>query len=897
MTAVAEQFREAIARAGLTPPSTIEADGRLHRFGLNGKASDKAGWYVFHADGLPAGAFGSWRDGTHETWRADPGRKLTDAERTEHRTRMAAISRERKAAEAEARAEAAKRAADIWSESIPATVHPYLTAKGVQPHGTRVYRDLLVVPVYADGGLVSLQFINADGGKRFLREGRTAGGHHVIGDPGEVVCISEGFATAASIHEATGHACVAAFNAGNLVAVAEAIRQRYPDARLILCADNDTGTPGNPGLTKAKAAAQAVGAVLAHPPVGDFNDLAQSDGPEAVRAAITAHELAPVAILPRIPLDPGNLAAVVDGAAQALMQAGAPIFRRGTDLYRVARLEADDHGPVRRDRGTVLLLAVSEGWLQVELARAATWTRTDKRSRKAEAASPSKELAGLVLARADDHPWPALRAIARHPVVTLDGRLIATPGYDAGSRLLLDFDTAWPVPNRPTLADAEAAVRELREHLRHYCWSSKADAAVALSMLVTALMRPVLPTAPLHGVDAPEAGSGKSLLAEAAAILATGQRGAVLDWCAKQEEADKRLDSALLAGDSIVILDNVEGPLEGAALCQTLTATSRSIRVMGLSKIVTAPCTALLVATGNNLTLRGDVVRRAVVCRLDPGTDRPELRQFDQNLIAETIDRRAELGAAALTIPLAYILAGRPAIDVAPFGSFDDWSQTVRAALVWAGCADPCQTTARAREADPARQTLHAVMTLWAELFGPAGATAAEAVKRAERDERLRAALTDVCATTGGSLNPRSLGNWLRHRRDTRAGQLVLRQRRGAADIARWSVVPASGSTGSSGSTSFPTRESVSERESIGVTNRVAGPAVEPHKPLEPLTTDSVLAAAAAAAGISADYLRASLHPDDLADPEMMTTEWLSAFATNLPPQPRDGIGPDGRPW
>jgi putative DNA primase/helicase len=534
-------------------------------------------------------------------------------------------------------------------------------------------------------------------------------------------------------------------------------------------------------------------------------------------------------LLPEITLKAGDLGALVDQAADALRVAGASIYRRGTDLFRTSRLAAEDTGPVRREAGAVVLRFVDPEWLHVELARAATWRRFDAREKKPVPANPPGELARLILARSDDHSWPMLRAIARHPVVTLDGRLITAAGYDDGTGLLLDIAGHWQIPEHPSRDDAVAACALLTDLLRHFPWSSPADRAVALSLLVTAVMRPVLATAPMHCVDAPEAGSGKSLLVDAAAILATGRRAAVLEYGRNAEESGKRIDSALLAGDAVLALDNVEAPLEGAALCQTLTATSRSIRILGQSKNVTVPCSVLLTATGNNLVLRGDIVRRALVCRLDPETDRPELRRFDQDLLAETLARRPALVAAALTVSMAYLRAGLPDVGLTPLGSFEDWSSAVRAALVWAGQADACETMTRSRDVDPARQNLAAVFGAWHAHFGSKGATAAAAVALADQGadlRELRDVLAEVCERHG-KLDSRALGTWLRSRRDTRAGSLVLRHCGTRARAAVWAVEDSREvSVVSVVQTFFPTPCEFVRDESIdGVTNKgeVAG--------------------------------------------------------------------------
>jgi putative DNA primase/helicase len=291
-----EQFRAAIRDSGLPVPEVIEPDGKLHRFPSNGKPSDDAGWYVFYDGELPAGAFGDWRTGVSETWHANTGRRLSSQEAAAHRVLMDSIRREREADDARRRAEARERAAHIWEQATSAPDdHPYLLRKRIKAHGVRVNDGALVIPVRDTAGdLHSLQFVDADGEKRFLRGGRVSGCYFAIGKPARALCIAEGYATAASIHEATGLAVAVAFNAGNLMSVATALRSKFPKLRLIICADDDATTEGNPGLTRARAAAQAVEGVLAIPNFGadrpegatDFNDLHRHAGTQAVQACI-----------------------------------------------------------------------------------------------------------------------------------------------------------------------------------------------------------------------------------------------------------------------------------------------------------------------------------------------------------------------------------------------------------------------------------------------------------------------------------------------------------------------------------------------------------------------------------------------------------------------------------
>ena len=263
------EFLNAIAAAGLAPVKALELpEGRLVRFRVEGdKVGSRNGWAVLHRHPIPAGAFGSWRTGEQHTWKASSNETATPAERAELQRKLQAAQQARAVEEARVRADAVARAMRLWSSARPATDdHPYLRSKGVHAYGLRALRDQLMVPARdADGRLHTLQFIGPDGSKRFLTGGRIAGCYYAIGRPDDALLLAEGYATAATLHQATGRAVAVCFNCGNLVAVARALRAKFPRLRFVICADNDTGTPGNPGLTAAHQAAKAIGAGVAFP--------------------------------------------------------------------------------------------------------------------------------------------------------------------------------------------------------------------------------------------------------------------------------------------------------------------------------------------------------------------------------------------------------------------------------------------------------------------------------------------------------------------------------------------------------------------------------------------------------------------------------------------------------
>lgn len=334
MTDPIEQFSRAVEAAGLNMPEHVHPDGRLHRFNAGGKRGDDSGWYVLHLDGIPAGVFGCWRLGITETWCNKAESDMTVMEREAHRQRIKVMQARREAEQAAAHAAAASEAARRWQDAQPCTTHPYLSAKGVKPHGVRSdSAGGLLIPVRdTSGTLHSLQTITADGDKRFLSGGRVKGCYLAIGKPASVLIVCEGYATGASIHEATGDAVAVAFNAGNLEPASVALRTKYPALKLVIAADDDYRTAGNPGITKATAAARAVGGVVVAPDFGahrpdhatDFNDLHQLVGLDAVKRCIQSALSTTATTWPEPTPLPNDLPPVTPFDAELLPEAFRP---------------------------------------------------------------------------------------------------------------------------------------------------------------------------------------------------------------------------------------------------------------------------------------------------------------------------------------------------------------------------------------------------------------------------------------------------------------------------------------------------------------------------------------------------------------------------------------------
>lgn len=314
MQDIIEQFRTAMLDAGIRCNGDIKPDAGLQRFTIDGdKPKSLNGWYTLHTDGVPAGEFGSWKTGLTSSWCAKKSTEITPEECKAIAERAERVKKERELLEAEKHKEAAENAAMIWDAAEPALSHPYLTRKNIQPCGARVGKwpvgdtvieNALIIPIRDGKKITSLQAIFASSDniygrdKTFLPGGAKKGGYFVIGslnknNPPDNIAIAEGFATGATIHDATGWPVVIAFNANNLPDVTTKVRRLFLQAKIVICADNDQWTKepiDNPGLHYAKLAAADNNAFVALPEFNDltskptdFNDLAALDGIDSVR--------------------------------------------------------------------------------------------------------------------------------------------------------------------------------------------------------------------------------------------------------------------------------------------------------------------------------------------------------------------------------------------------------------------------------------------------------------------------------------------------------------------------------------------------------------------------------------------------------------------------------------
>jgi putative DNA primase/helicase len=468
---------------------------------------------------------------------------------------------------------------------------------------------------------------------------------------------------------------------------------------------------------------------------------------------------------PIIQLRAGKLHEIASEAEAALIAAAVPFYARGGELVRPIIEEVTAFK--KRKTAVARLKPVTVDTMRDYLSRTAKFEKYDGRAKAMVAADPPHDLAKIILARDGEWKFRPLAGIITTPTLRPDGSIVSEPDYDPATKLLLIEPPPMPtIPERPSRDDALAALARLNALLDEFPFANAASRSVALSALITPVVRGGMQVAPLHAMTAPEAGSGKSYLIDVASTIATGQIAAVLAAGRTEEETEKRLAAEIMTGQAIISIDNLNGDLSGDFLCQAVERRILKPRVLGRSETKYIENTFTVFGNGNNMRLVGDVVRCVILCTLDANMERPELRQFHSNPVDMVLADRGRYIAAALTIVRSYLVAGCPAL-LQSLASFEDWSRLVRSALVWLDCADPVGTMEAARADDPSRGSLRAIVAAWRAAIGvdkrvTAGELRDAAGSSSDVDQNLHKAVSAVaCAPGRIEIDAVKLGRWL----------------------------------------------------------------------------------------------------------------------------------------
>jgi hypothetical protein len=330
-----------------------------------------------------------------------------------------------------------------------------------------------------------------------------------------------------------------------------------------------------------------------------------------------------------------------------------------------------------------------------------------------------------------------LNGIASAPMLSDDGTISSGQGYDSKSGIWQENvpDVSDLVSISPTHDDAQAALALIRETFATFCFAdattvidpatkvTKVDLALPpardesafLVALLTAVCRPSLNLAPgilFHAAPLSGAGAGKGLLARCIAQIAFGRDPHAVTAGPDNQELEKRIAAELIQGSPVVFLDNLNNrAVASDQLASAITERPARVRVFGKLEMVELNTCALIILTGNGLTVTEDLARRFIAIELDPKTEEPESRRFFIDIRSEVSRRRSELLAACLTIwrwgRLQNLEAGHP------LGSFEQWCRWVRDPLLALGCKDPVTRVREAKSRDSQRQQIQELFNVW----------------------------------------------------------------------------------------------------------------------------------------------------------------------------------------
>lgn len=518
----------------------------------------------------------------------------------------------------------------------------------------------------------------------------------------------------------------------------------------------------------------------------------------------------------------------VDAAVEALGKCDS-IYQRGHELVTVLRSNAGKEGRIEyREPGSPRIAPVPSPKLCEILSRVARFVKFDKRSDDLVPTRVPTWAADMVAARGEWDDIRHIEGVTEAPTVRPDGSILDRKGYDRATGLLFEPNAEFPpIPTQPTREQARAAADRLFDLVSDFPFVDDNHKAAWLAGLLTVVGRYAIPgPCPLFLVDGNAPGAGKSWLCDLVAIIATGREMPRSSYRDDDAEMAKAILSIAIDGVRLVLFDNVPTGFKigGGALDRALTGRTFQDRILGkIQMSPETPLDAVFWATGNNLGLKGDALRRIIPCRLESAEERPEERTGFKipDIKAHARENRGEYLVSAMTILRAHAVAGRPSEKLTPM-SYPEWCRVIRDAVHWATGLDPAQPRNAVQDHDENTQQRLVLVKGWAKLCEMKGAaekgcppdrdprkdmTAAEGIKalremqmvldtpvdKGAKDcyaeiRNLRDLLSSWC-DDGGLPKPRVLGNEMgkERGRPTEEGSLEFRT---SAGNRRWYVKP-----------------------------------------------------------------------------------------------------------
>lgn len=411
---------------------------------------------------------------------------------------------------------------------------------------------------------------------------------------------------------------------------------------------------------------------------------------------------------PEVRLSSANPHQAIDEISE-LLHLDRTLYVRGKELVTiVGALAPHDGDRAPSAESTPLIVPVEASTLTERITRAIRVTRRKPLTKAAQAvvdaggrgppaeyvpALPPPGVVSGILAR---RQWPIrhLTSVSETPVLRPDGTLLQVAGYDCVTGYVYRPSCEYPeIADRPTRADAAAALAELCEVFVDFPYVDESSRMVPIAAILTVLARSaIVGSCPAFLLDATTRGSGKTLQADAVSAVALGRSAARKSYPVEEEELGKVLASYAVAGARLILFDNVTREFGGGEIDQAITARDTvELRILGRTEVKRLPWSAVLLASGNNITLSEDTVRRVLIARLESPVENPEDRVGFKHphLYEWIIEERPRLVAAALTILRAFARVGGHRHEDRAWGSFEAWSRLIPGAIVYAGGADP----------------------------------------------------------------------------------------------------------------------------------------------------------------------------------------------------------------
>ena len=438
----------------------------------------------------------------------------------------------------------------------------------------------------------------------------------------------------------------------------------------------------------------------------------------------------------------------------AALETSNEIYQRSGMLVRVITV-AYEKGGIKFDKDSPRIASMPPSILRELCSRSARYYSIKRDKKTGELIEcnehPPVYTVEQVLARGMWSRIRPLTGVVEYPVLRHDGSVLQKPGYDEATGLLYmpaaHFDV---VPDQPTRADAQSSAETLLELVKEFPFVVETHRAGWLAGLLTQFSRFSFEgCTPLFLIDAGAAGSGKSLLAGLFSAISTGRDMPRMAATEDENEMRKRLLTLAISGARMVLMDNVTGRLGGASLNMVLTSTVIEDRILGRNELCTVPWSTIVYATANNAQVADDTHRRTIYQRIEAETERPEDREgfVVPRLLVYTKKHRTRFVHAALTILRAYAVhleKGGPPPRMRNMGSFEEWSDAIRAPLIWIGQPDPYLATVEWRDQnDTSAQITSALLRGWKELcdtVGKEALTAARALQHLASNDAAREA-------------------------------------------------------------------------------------------------------------------------------------------------------------